>query len=204
MSYSAKFASCFYGPFRWVCPSARSVPSRRQAGRELRSRRVIWEGGSARAWAAAGTTLVALERAPPPSRCERETNVPFPGEAGRWEDHLGDLLSHPLACSSWVLVARQAGRELPGAVRGEAQELVLPQRGASGTSLSSVSCQTSSQERPDPDGAALRNLPWKRAKGKCLRRFYPRRWVWGGQRVLKHSSQDQPGPAGPPRAILGR
>ncbi|XP_009324665.1 PREDICTED: delta-aminolevulinic acid dehydratase [Pygoscelis adeliae] len=36
MSYSAKFASCFYGPFRWVCPSARSVPSQHRAGREDR------------------------------------------------------------------------------------------------------------------------------------------------------------------------
>lgn len=37
MSYSAKFASCFYGPFRWVCPSARCA----QAGPG-------WLGGCAR------------------------------------------------------------------------------------------------------------------------------------------------------------
>lgn len=35
MSYSAKFASCFYGPFRWVCPTAGSAPSWGWAGREV-------------------------------------------------------------------------------------------------------------------------------------------------------------------------
>lgn len=35
MSYSAKFASCFYGPFRWVCPSARCARPAESAFPEL-------------------------------------------------------------------------------------------------------------------------------------------------------------------------
>lgn len=89
MSYSAKFASCFYGPFRWVCLSAVSVPSQHRVGWEVRSQIVIWEGGSARAWAAAGATLVSLECPPPTFQCKRETNVPCRGEAGQWEENLG-------------------------------------------------------------------------------------------------------------------
>lgn len=51
MSYSAKFASCFYGPFRWVCPSARCA----QLGPGclgVHSQGVTWERGLPRAWAA--------------------------------------------------------------------------------------------------------------------------------------------------------
>lgn len=116
MSYSAKFASCFYGPFRWVCPSGGIVPSQGWADQDVCPWIVIWERASDRAWATAGATLVALQCSPT-SWCKRESSVPCPGKAGWWEDHLDDLPSHPFNCSSWVLVASWAGRELPAAAR---------------------------------------------------------------------------------------
>lgn len=77
MSYSAKFASCFYGPFRWVCPYARCAQLGPGIPRELLGKGPCPEPGMH-----LGPTLVTLQHPIPTSPCKKETNVPCPGEAG--------------------------------------------------------------------------------------------------------------------------
>lgn len=99
-----------------VCPGGA-----RLAGRAFPV--VIWERGLPRAWATPGATPVTLQHPSLISPCKKETNVPCSGGAG-WlagRSLKGDLPSHPFTCSSGVLAARQAGRELPAASRSRSQ-----------------------------------------------------------------------------------
>lgn len=82
MSYSAKFASCFYGPFRWVCPSARWAWLGPGVPREL-----LGQGACPEPGLHLRPTLVTLQHPIPTSPCKKETNVPCPGEAGWQEGH---------------------------------------------------------------------------------------------------------------------
>lgn len=116
--------------------------------------------------------------------------VPCPAEAGWGHSHLGRSIP-PLQLPVLALAGRQAGRELPqlpGAVRRGVAGV-----GAAPRNLFRDKLQGSQPVKLVPGTA--------RAQQGIPEGFCPRLWAWGGQRVLKHSSQDslgsRPSPSDP-------